>query len=146
MTQRDEMGREVGGGLRMGNTCTPMDDSCRKICRCFTYFDSWNSVFPSPSFCSPWVDKWFHSNILSPASISRFSYEFLSICCLFPQRCHNHYLKLNILCPKSITVISVLRMDYPFSAYDALMFQVYRCLINEQVTWKADRNRVCTFA
>ena len=43
------MGREVGGGLRMGNTCTPMDDSCRKICRCFTYFDSWNSVFPSPS-------------------------------------------------------------------------------------------------
>ena len=23
MTQRDGMGREVGGGLRMGNTCTP---------------------------------------------------------------------------------------------------------------------------
>ena len=27
MTQRDEMGREVGGGFRMGNTCTPMADS-----------------------------------------------------------------------------------------------------------------------
>jgi len=26
MTQRDEMGREVGGGLRMGDTCTPMAD------------------------------------------------------------------------------------------------------------------------
>ena len=26
--QRDGMGREVGGGFRMGNTCTPMADSC----------------------------------------------------------------------------------------------------------------------
>ena len=29
MTQRDGMGREGGGGLRMGNTCTPMADSCQ---------------------------------------------------------------------------------------------------------------------
>ena len=28
MTQRDGMGREVGGGFRMGNMCTPMVDSC----------------------------------------------------------------------------------------------------------------------
>ena len=28
MTQRDGMGREVGEGFRMGNTCTPMADSC----------------------------------------------------------------------------------------------------------------------
>ena len=28
MTQRDGMGREVGGGFRMGNTCTLMADSC----------------------------------------------------------------------------------------------------------------------
>ena len=27
MTQRDGMGREVGEGFRMGNTCTPMADS-----------------------------------------------------------------------------------------------------------------------
>ena len=27
MTQRDGMRREVGGGFRMGNTCTPMADS-----------------------------------------------------------------------------------------------------------------------
>ena len=27
MTLRDGMGREVGGGVRMGNTCTPMADS-----------------------------------------------------------------------------------------------------------------------
>ena len=27
MTQRDGMGREVGGGFRIGNTCTPMGDS-----------------------------------------------------------------------------------------------------------------------
>ena len=23
------MGREAGGGFRMGNTCTPLDDSCQ---------------------------------------------------------------------------------------------------------------------
>ena len=28
MTQRDGMGREVGGGFRMGNMCTPVVDSC----------------------------------------------------------------------------------------------------------------------
>jgi len=27
MTRRDGMGREVGGGFRMGNTCTPVADS-----------------------------------------------------------------------------------------------------------------------
>ena len=29
MTQKDEMGRKVGGGFRMGNTCIPMADSCQ---------------------------------------------------------------------------------------------------------------------
>ena len=29
MTLRDGVGREVGGGFRMGNTHTPMVDSCR---------------------------------------------------------------------------------------------------------------------
>ena len=29
MTQRDDMGRKVGGGFRMGNTCTPVVDSCQ---------------------------------------------------------------------------------------------------------------------
>ena len=28
MTQRDGMGREVGGEFRTGNTCTPVADSC----------------------------------------------------------------------------------------------------------------------
>ena len=28
-TQRDQVEREVGGGFRMGNTCTPMADSCQ---------------------------------------------------------------------------------------------------------------------
>ena len=28
MTLRHGMGREVGGGFRMGNTCTPMADLC----------------------------------------------------------------------------------------------------------------------
>ena len=29
MTQRVGTGREVGGGYRMGNTCTPVADSCQ---------------------------------------------------------------------------------------------------------------------
>ena len=28
MTQRDGMGRVVGRGFRIGNTCTPVADSC----------------------------------------------------------------------------------------------------------------------
>ena len=28
MTQRDDMGREVRGGFRMGNTYTPVADAC----------------------------------------------------------------------------------------------------------------------
>ena len=28
MTQRDGMGREVGGGFRIGNMCTPVVDAC----------------------------------------------------------------------------------------------------------------------
>ena len=28
MTQRDGTGREVEGGFRIGNTCTPVTDSC----------------------------------------------------------------------------------------------------------------------
>ena len=28
MTQMDGMGREVGEGFRMGNTCTPVADAC----------------------------------------------------------------------------------------------------------------------
>ena len=27
--QKDGMGKEVGGGVRMGNTCTPIADSCQ---------------------------------------------------------------------------------------------------------------------
>ena len=33
---RDEMGREVGGGFRMGNTCTPMADSCQCMAKTTT--------------------------------------------------------------------------------------------------------------
>ena len=29
MTLRDEIGKEVGGGFRMGDTCTPVAGSCQ---------------------------------------------------------------------------------------------------------------------
>ena len=37
MTQRDVVRREVGGGFRMGNTCTPMVDSCCCIAKPIQY-------------------------------------------------------------------------------------------------------------
>ena len=33
MTLRDGMGEDVGGRVRMGNTCTPMADSCECIAK-----------------------------------------------------------------------------------------------------------------
>ena len=37
MTLRDGMGREVGVGLRMGDTCTPMADSCQCMAKPIQY-------------------------------------------------------------------------------------------------------------
>ena len=31
------MGKEVGGGFRMGNTCTPVADSCRSMAKPIQY-------------------------------------------------------------------------------------------------------------
>jgi len=36
MTLRDGMGRERRGGFRMGNTCTPMADSCQCMAKTAT--------------------------------------------------------------------------------------------------------------
>ena len=37
MTQRDDMGTEVGGGIRIGNTCTPVADSCQCMAKPIQY-------------------------------------------------------------------------------------------------------------
>ena len=37
MTQRTGMAREVGGGFRIGNTCTPMADSCQYMAKPVQY-------------------------------------------------------------------------------------------------------------
>ena len=36
MIPRDGMGREVGGGIGMGNTCTSMADSCQCMAKTTT--------------------------------------------------------------------------------------------------------------
>ena len=36
-TPRDEMGREVEEGFRMGNTCTPVEDSCQCMAKPIQY-------------------------------------------------------------------------------------------------------------
>ena len=35
-TLRDGIGREVGGGFRTGETCTPMADSCQSVAKTTT--------------------------------------------------------------------------------------------------------------
>ena len=35
-TQRDGVGREAGGGIRMGNTCKSMADSCQRMAKTTT--------------------------------------------------------------------------------------------------------------
>ena len=37
MTQRDVMGREVGGGFMFGNACTPVVDSCQCMAKPIHY-------------------------------------------------------------------------------------------------------------
>ena len=37
MTLRNGMGKELGGGFRMGNTCTPMADSCQSMAKMLQY-------------------------------------------------------------------------------------------------------------
>jgi len=37
MTQRDGIGREMGGEFRMGNTCTPVADSCQCMAKPLQY-------------------------------------------------------------------------------------------------------------
>ena len=39
-TQRDRMEREVGEGIRMGNTCTSMADSCQCMAKTTTILQS----------------------------------------------------------------------------------------------------------
>ena len=34
----DGMGREVGAGLRTGNTCTPVEDSCQHMAKPIQYY------------------------------------------------------------------------------------------------------------
>ena len=40
MTQKDEMGREAGGGIGMGNTCKSMADSCQYMAKNTTILES----------------------------------------------------------------------------------------------------------
>jgi len=52
MTQKDGMGMGVGGGFRMGNTCTPVADSCQCMVKSIQYFkvkkkyiyNSWDQI------------------------------------------------------------------------------------------------------
>ena len=39
MTQKDDIGRVVGGGFRIGNSCTPVADSCHRMAKHITSWE-----------------------------------------------------------------------------------------------------------
>ena len=43
MTQRDDMGRLMGRGFRIGNSCTPMADSCQCMAKPIQYCKAKNN-------------------------------------------------------------------------------------------------------
>ena len=60
MTQRDGIGREVGEGFRMGNTCTPMVDPCQCMAKPLQYCKviaaaaaAAKSLQSCPTLCNP---------------------------------------------------------------------------------------------
>ena len=60
MTQRDGMGREVGGGFRVRNTCTPVADSCQCMAKPIQYckviqFSSIQLLNRVQLFETPWI-------------------------------------------------------------------------------------------
>ena len=44
MTQRDDMGREEGGGFRMGNTCIPVVDSFSYLAKLIQFVKFKNKI------------------------------------------------------------------------------------------------------
>ena len=52
MTQKDGMGREVGAGFRMGNTCTSMADSCQCMAAAAAAA-AVKSLQSCPTLCNP---------------------------------------------------------------------------------------------
>ena len=60
MTLRDGMGKEVGWRVRMGNTCTPMADTCECMAKTTTIckviqFSSVQSLSHVLLFATPWI-------------------------------------------------------------------------------------------
>ena len=49
------MGREVGGGFRSGNLCTPVADSCRCMAKPIQYCKVKRKKEVESGFCSYWV-------------------------------------------------------------------------------------------
>ena len=63
MTQRDGMGRELGRGFTMGNTCKPMADSCECMAKPTTILCEKKSKYPSVQFSSVVSESlWSHES------------------------------------------------------------------------------------
>ena len=89
-TQRDGMGREVEGGFRMGNACTPMADSCECMAKPIQYCKVKKKKKNQKSgtlvqlSCYPYKKRKRHRRALS--SLPPPSSSLLPLSCFSPKR------------------------------------------------------------
>ena len=95
MTQTDDMGREVGGGFRIGNTCTPVVDPCQCMAKPIQYcklkINKWRQIGGKKRLSTNynglwlWFDPWVAKTprrmewLPSPVFLPRKSYEQKSL-------------------------------------------------------------------
>ena len=84
MTQRDGMGREVGGGFRMGNTCTPVADSC------------WCMAKPI-QYCKVISLQLKKINFIFKKKLCFLLLKFFSFCLPFPLICKMYCFLINMV-------------------------------------------------
>ena len=70
--QRDGMGREEGGRVRMGNTCTPMADSCQCMAKPLQYKKEGKKKKTKPCHCYKLIFCEFKKNGQSGLYQNRF--------------------------------------------------------------------------
>ena len=58
MTQRDGTRREVGGGYRKGNTCTPVAGSCARMAKPIPYSESLEKMLDSLALPPSLLPEW----------------------------------------------------------------------------------------
>ena len=75
MTLKDGMGREVGGGFMMGNTCTPMADLCQCMAKNHYNIENKNRKEKGKNNIQPNIPNFTYNNF-TVMKIFLFGYIF----------------------------------------------------------------------